>query len=119
MMVQLCKSKINNAFVTEKNLHYDGSITISEDIARKAHLYPTEKVLVVNVSNGNRFETYVIYGEKGKGIIGLNGGAARKGDIGDELLVLCFGIYDEDKIDKHKMVVIRLKKGNLLPDEDS
>lgn len=119
MMIELCRSKIKNAFVTEKDLHYDGSITISEDIARKAYLYPTEKVLVVNLNNGNRFETYVIYGEKGKGIIGLNGGTARLGDVGDELLILSFGIYDEEKIDKHKMKIIRLKAGNQLPNEDS
>jgi len=119
MMVELCKSKIKDVFVTEKDLHYDGSITISEDIARKANLYPSEKVLVVNLNNGNRFETYVIYGEKGKGIIGLNGGTALKGDVGDELLVLCFGIYYEEEVDEHKLVIVKLKEGNKLPDEDS
>ena len=119
MMRELCKAKIKDAFVTEKDLQYDGSITISEDIARRANLIPTEKVLVVNLNNGNRFETYVIYGERGKGIIGLNGGTALKGDVGDELLILSFGIFYEEEIDEHKLVMVRLKEGNKLPDEDS
>jgi len=119
MMLELCKSKIKNAFVTEKRLHYDGSITISEDIAKRALLYPSEKVLVVNLNNGNRFETYVIYGEKEKGVIGLNGGTARLGDVGDELLILSFGIFDEVQAKNHKMLIIGLKEGNQLPDEDS
>jgi aspartate 1-decarboxylase len=119
MFVELCKSKIGNAFVTEKSLHYEGSISISEDIAEKALLYPDEKVLVINVNNGERFETYVIIGERGKGIIGLNGGAARKGEIGDELIVLSFAMYDEEEAKKQKMLVLRLKEGNTLPDADS
>jgi len=119
MIVELCKSKIMNAYITEKSLHYEGSITISEDIARKAQVYPSEKVLVVNVSNGERFETYVIYGEAGKGIIGLNGGAARKGELGDELLIISFGLYTEEDTNWHKMLIIKLKESNQLPDADS
>lgn len=119
MLVELCKSKIGNAFITEKNLYYEGSITISEDIAEKAHLYADEKVLVIDVNNGERFETYVIIGERGKGIIGLNGGAARKGEIGDELIILSFAMYSEEEAEKQKMLVLRLKEDNTLPHADS
>ena len=119
MMVELCKSKIKNAFVTEKNLHYEGSITISEDIASKANLYPSEKVLVINVNNGVRFETYVIIGERGKAVIGLNGGAARKGEIGDELIILSFALFGEKEVDFQTMKLVSLKENNKLPDEDS
>jgi len=119
MLIELCRSKIKNAFVTETNLHYKGSITISEEVAKRAHLYPAEKVLVVNLNNGNRFETYVIYGEKRKGIIGLNGGTALLGNIGDELLVLSFGIFNEEEISRHKMLILELKDKNQLADDNS
>jgi aspartate 1-decarboxylase len=115
MLIEVCKSKIKEAFVTQKDLQYDGSITISEDIVEKAHLYPGEKVLVINVNNGERMETYVILGESGKGIIGLNGGAARKGEIGDELIILAFAMVDEKDINTYKMTTVSLKDGNTLP----
>jgi aspartate 1-decarboxylase len=114
MLIEVCKSKIKEAFVTQKDLQYDGSLTISEDIVEKAGLAPGEKVLIINVNNGERMETYVILGERGKGIIGLNGGAARKGEIGDELIILAFAMIDEKEIDKYKMVTVSLKEGNQL-----
>jgi len=119
MLIELCKSKIGNAFITGKNLHYKGSITISSDIAKRAQLYPAEKVLVINVNNGERFETYVIIGEEGKGTIELNGGAARKGEIGDELIVLSFAMYDEKEAKSQKMMFLQLKDSNRLPDANS
>ena len=119
MLIQLCKSKIKNAIVTEKSIHYEGSIAISEEIVERANLHPGEKVLVINVNNAERFETYVIIGEKGKSIIGLNGGAARKGEIGDELIILCFALFDEKEVDFQTMNIVTLKEGNQLPDEDS
>lgn len=115
MLIEVCKSKIKEAFVTQKDLQYDGSITISEDIVEKAGLYEGEKVLVINVNNGERIETYVILGERGKGIMGLNGGAARKGEIGDELIILAFALVDEKEIDEYQMVTVSLKEGNQLP----
>ncbi len=114
MQIEVCKSKIKEAFVTQKDLQYDGSITISEDIVEKAGLYPSEKVLIINVTNGERMETYVIVGERGKGIIGLNGGAARKGEIGDELIVLAFAMIEEQDAGTHKMTTVSLKEGNQL-----
>jgi aspartate 1-decarboxylase len=115
MLIDVCKSKIKEAFVTQKDLQYDGSITISEDIVEKAGLIPGEKVLVINVNNGERMETYVILGERGKGIIGLNGGAARKGEIGDELIILAFALIEKKEIDSYRMTTVSLKEGNQLP----
>jgi aspartate 1-decarboxylase len=115
MLIEVCKSKIKEAFVTQKDLQYDGSITISEDIVEKAGLYAGEKVLVINVNNGERIETYVILGERGKGVMGLNGGAARKGEIGDELIILAFAMVDEKEIDTYRMITVSLKEGNKLP----
>ena len=100
--------------MTQKDLQYDGSLTISEDIVEKAGLVPGEKVLIINVNNGERMETYVILSERGKGIIGLNGGAARKGEIGDELIILAFAMIDEKEIDTYKMITVSLKEGNQL-----
>ena len=114
MLIEVCKSKIKEAFVTQKDLQYDGSLTISEDIVEKAGLYPGEKVLIINVNNGERMETYVILGERGKGIIGLNGGAARKGEIGDELIILAFAMIDEKEIDTYQMTTVSLKEGNQI-----
>ena len=114
MLIEVCKSKIKEAFVSQKDLQYDGSLTISEDIVEKAGLYPGEKVLIINVNNGERMETYVILGERGKGIIGLNGGAARKGEIGDELIILAFAMIDEKEIDTYQMITVSLKEGNQL-----
>ena len=114
MLIEVCKSKIKEAFVTQKDLQYDGSLTISEDVVEKAGLYPGEKVLIINVNNGERMETYVILGERGKGIIGLNGGAARKGEIGDELIILAFALIDEKEIDKYQMTTVSLKEGNQI-----
>ena len=115
MLIEVCKSKIKEAFVTQKDLQYDGSLTISEDIVEKANLHPGEKVLILNVNNGERMETYVILGEREKGIIGLNGGAARKGEIGDELIVLAFAMIDEKEIDTYQMTTVSLKEGNKIP----
>jgi aspartate 1-decarboxylase len=115
MLIEVCKSKIKEAFVTQKDLQYDGSITISEDIVERAGLYPGEKVLVINVNNGERIETYVILGERGKGVMGLNGGAARKGEIGDELIILAFALIEEKEIKSYRMTTVSLKEGNKLP----
>ena len=83
MLLQFFKSKIHRATVTQANLHYVGSITIDEVLMEAANLYEGEKVQIVNNNNGERFETYVIKGEKNSGMVCLNGAAARKAEIGD------------------------------------
>lgn len=91
MLIQVLKSKISYAIVTQKELFYDGSITIDQDWIDQAKLVIGEWVHVVNLNNGERLETYVIAGERGSRVIGLNGPAARKGEIGDPLFIISFG----------------------------
>ncbi|MDD4193063.1 MAG: aspartate 1-decarboxylase, partial [Mangrovibacterium sp.] len=82
MFIEVCKSKIHKATITEANLQYVGSITIDEDLMDAANLIENEKVQVVNINNGERLETYVIKGKRGSGVICLNGPAARKAAVG-------------------------------------
>jgi aspartate 1-decarboxylase len=106
MLIQVCKSKITNAVVTKLQEHYEGSITIDFNIMKKVNLYPYEKVLVINQENGERFETYVIKGVAGSRDIILNGPAAKKGKVGDRLIIMGFGILDikEAKLFKPKII---------------
>ena len=90
MHIEVLKSKIHRVKVTEANLNYIGSIAIDEDLMDAAGLIENEKVLVVNINNGERLETYVIRGERGSGIISLNGAAARKVQLDDNLLLMSF-----------------------------
>jgi aspartate 1-decarboxylase len=92
MLFEVLKSKIHMAKVTCANIEYDGSITIDEKLARKADMSPNEKVLVSNVENGNRFETYIIYGKDGE--ICLNGAAAKLADVGDRVIIMSFVYVD-------------------------
>ena len=102
------KSKIAFAKITQKNLFYEGSITIDESIMKQANIRVNEKVQVVNVNNGERLETYVIKGEPGSNIFGLNGPAARKGEIGDELCIISYAWVDPER-EEIEPVLINLK----------
>ncbi|MFA5008613.1 MAG: aspartate 1-decarboxylase [Candidatus Omnitrophota bacterium] len=114
MMRTMLKSKIYHATVTEAQLHYKGSITIDEDIIEKANLLLNEKVEVLNINNGSRIETYVIKGKRASGVICLNGPAARTGVKGDKLVVLSYGIYNEDEIKKLKPTCVELDDANKI-----
>ena len=94
MEIEILKSKIHRAIVTDTNLNYTGSITIDEDWMLKSGLYEFEKVQVLNINNGERFETYVIKGDKGNHDIILNGAAARKVQIGDLVIVMAYTRID-------------------------
>ncbi|MFL5734479.1 MAG: aspartate 1-decarboxylase [Chloroflexia bacterium] len=94
----MCKSKIHGAYVTEANLHYVGSLTIDRTLMEAANIMPYEWVLVVNVNTGDRFETYAIEGEAGSGAIGLNGAAARLGQPGDKVIIMCSGMVPEEEL---------------------
>jgi len=94
MQIEILKSKIHRVTVTEANLNYIGSITIDEDLIDAANLIEFEKVTVVNISNGERFDTYVIKGGRGSGIICVNGAAARKVAIGDTVIVMSYAMMD-------------------------
>ncbi len=91
MLIQVFKSKIHRATVTEANLNYVGSITIDENLIEAAGLIPGERVQIVNNNNGERLETYVIKGERGSGEICLNGAAARKAEVGDVVIIISYG----------------------------
>lgn len=97
MMIHVVKSKLHNVSVTEADLNYVGSITIDEDLMDAANIVENEKVQVVNNNNGERFETYVIKGERGSGVICLNGAAARKVAVGDVVIIISYAIIDAEE----------------------
>ena len=94
MQIEVLKSKLHMVSVTEANLHYIGSVTIDEDLMDAANLIENEKVQIVNISNGERLETYVIKGERGSGQICLNGPAARKCVVGDVVIIISYASMD-------------------------
>ena len=106
MQIQVLKSKIHRVSVTEANINYVGSITIDEDLMDAANLIENEKVDVLNVNNGERFETYVITGKRGSGQICLNGPAARKAIVGDIVLVISYATMDFEEAKKFKPTII-------------
>jgi aspartate 1-decarboxylase len=106
MQIQVLKSKIHKVRVTEADLNYIGSITIDEDLLDAANMIENEKVQVVNLNNGERLETYIIKGKRGSGVICLNGPAARKVAVGDNVIVISYCILDFEEAKKHNPVVI-------------
>lgn len=112
MFRTLMKSKIHRATVTQTNLHYVGSITIDEDLMEAADLVENEKVQVVNIHTGARFETYVIPGNRGSGVIGLNGAAARLAEPGDLVIIISYAAYSEDEVQRHRPTVVVVDADN-------
>ena len=115
MMVEMYKSKIHQATVTEANLNYVGSITIDEDLLKAANILEGEKVQVVNNNNGERFETYTIKGERGSGVICLNGAAARKVQVGDIVLIITYAYMDLEEAKAFEPTVVFPNEQNRLP----
>jgi aspartate 1-decarboxylase len=114
MLVQVLKSKLHRVRVTEANLNYVGSITIDEDLIDAADLIPNERVQIVNNMNGARLETYVIKGERGSGIICLNGAAARLVQPGDVVIVMAYAWMSYDEAKTFEPKVVFPKENNLL-----
>lgn len=108
----LLKAKLHNARVTGAALDYEGSLTIDEDLMQAVGLLPYEKILVANMENGQRFETYAIVGPAGSGAICLNGATARLGNIGDRLIIFAFCILTPEEIRHHQPMVLRLDPQN-------
>ena len=106
MMIEVLKSKIHCARVTEANLNYMGSITIDEDLMDAANMIAGEKVAIVDNNNGERFETYIIKGERGSGCICLNGAAARKVQVGDIVIIMSYALMDFEEAKTFKPSVI-------------
>jgi len=105
-MIEVLKSKIHCAQVTQANLNYIGSITIDEDLMDAANMIEGEKVQIVNNNNGERFETYIIKGERGSGCICLNGAAARKVVVGDTVIIISYALMDFDEAKTFRPSVI-------------
>jgi aspartate 1-decarboxylase len=115
MMVQMFKSKIHRVKVTEANLNYVGSITIDEDLMEAANILEGERVQVVNNNNGERLETYVIRGERGTGMVCLNGAAARKAEVGDILIIISYAWMDYEEAKTFKPTAVFPDEQNRLP----
>lgn len=114
MLIEVLKSKIHRVKVTQAELHYVGSITIDEDLIDAANLVENEKVQIVNINNGERFETYVIKGERGTGVVCLNGPAARKVQVGDIVIVISYCQIDFNNAKQHKPTLIFPDQNNRL-----
>ena len=114
MQIEVLKSKLHCATVTEANLHYMGSITIDEDLLDAANMIAGEKVQIVNNNNGERFETYIIKGERGSGCICLNGAAARKVQVGDVVIIIAYALMDFEEAKNYTPIVVFPKEGNKL-----
>lgn len=114
MMIEVLKSKLHCVTVTEANLNYMGSITLDEDLMDAAGLIAGEKVQIVNNNNGERFETYIIKGERGSGCVCLNGAAARKVQVGDVCIIITYALMDFEEAKAYKPTVVFPKEGNKL-----
>ena len=112
MFLEIMKSKIHRAHVTEANLNYIGSVTIDQDLIDAAGLYSNEKVAIVNINNGERIETYVIKGERGSGKISINGAAARKFCTGDIVIIISYALMTPQEAETFEPSVV-------FPDSDT
>jgi len=108
------KGKIHRATITEANLNYVGSITIDEDLMDAANFIEGEKVQIVNNNNGERIETYVIKGERGSGVICLNGAAARRAEVGDIVIIICYALMTPEEAKVFKPTVVFPNEYNKL-----
>lgn len=114
MLIEVLKSKIHRAVITEANLHYVGSLTLDEDLMKAANLIEHEKVQVVNVNNGSRIETYIIKGKAGSGVCCLNGPAARQGAVGDIVIILSYAHMDFEDAKKFQPALVFPGQGNKV-----
>lgn len=114
MFIEVLKSKLHCVKVTQANLNYMGSITIDEDLMDAANLIAGEKVQIVNNNNGERFETYVIKGERGTGCICLNGAAARKCLVGDTVIIIAYALMDFEEAKTYKPIVVFPKNNRIV-----
>ena len=114
MLIYFCKSKLAHGRITESQLYYEGSITVDEKLLKAAGILPGERVEVLNVNNGSRLETYAIAGKSGSGDICLNGPAARLGFVGDQLIILSYGLVNAKEARKLKTKTVYLDERNRI-----
>ncbi|ANI88347.1 aspartate 1-decarboxylase [Arachidicoccus ginsenosidimutans] len=112
MQIEILKSKIHRATITEANLNYVGSLTLDEDLMDAANLIEGEKIQIVNVNNGERIETYIIKGKRGSGTVCLNGPAARKGAVGDIVIIISYATMPFEEAKTFKPCVVFPKEGS-------
>ena len=114
ILTKLLKAKIHMAVCTQTDLNYHGSITIDTDLLRATGLLPNEAVVVADCENGNRFETYIIPGPAGSGVIGINGAAARLSAVGNRLIIMAYVQVPPDQVDRHVAKIIVCDKSNCI-----
>lgn len=114
MLLSMYKGKLHRGTVTEANLNYVGSITIDGELLEKSGILPGERVQIVNLNNGERFETYTIKGEAGSGIICINGAAARLAQVGDKVIIISYALMDEKEAREFKPNIILLDEKNRI-----
>lgn len=114
MIRQMLRAKLHRATITEADLNYEGSLTIDKDLLDAVGIVPFERVKVYNINNGERFDTYAIEGQRGSGVIGLNGAAARKGMVGDLIIIVTFGFYSEEEFADYHPNIALLDENNRI-----
>ncbi|MDE6384904.1 MAG: aspartate 1-decarboxylase [Eubacterium sp.] len=114
MLVNILKGKIHRATVTQAELDYVGSITVDEELLEASGINEYELVQVVNINNGSRFETYTIAGEKGSGLICLNGAAARQAQTGDKIIIMAYAMMTEEEIKKYPPSIVFVDDENKI-----
>jgi aspartate 1-decarboxylase len=110
----MLRSKIHRATVTEADLEYEGSLTLDQDLMDAAGMVPYEQVKLSNLNNGERFETYVIPGERGSGIVCLNGPTARKGAVGDKVIIFCYEGFTHEEMKSFKPIIVKVDGKNRI-----
>ncbi len=114
MQRHMLKSKIHRATITDADLNYEGRLTIDKELLSAVDLHPYERVMVYNINNGERFDTYAIEGQPGSGAIGLNGAAARKGLIGDLIIIVSYASFSEEELNDYSPKIVLLNKSNKI-----
>ncbi len=114
MLRSMLKSKIHRATVTQTALHYEGSLSLDKDLIEAARLLPFEQIMVYNISNGERFDTYVIEAERGSGMVCLNGAAARKGAPGDLIIIASYGLFDRQECLTGESRIVTVNSNNKI-----
>ncbi|MBC8490645.1 MAG: aspartate 1-decarboxylase [Bacteroidetes bacterium] len=114
MLRTMCKSKIHRATVTKSELFYEGSLTLDTTLIDAADMKPFEKIQVLNLNNGERLETYLSPGESNTGVVCLNGPAARRGVVGDEIIIISYADYDDNELEDFKPKIVYVDKRNRI-----
>lgn len=114
MLRTMLKSKIHRATVTHADLHYVGSVTLDEDLLDAADLLPGEQVAIVDITNGARLETYIIPGERGSGVVGINGAAAHLVHPGDLVILISYGLMDETEVKSYLPMIVHVDGANRI-----